>query len=263
MATHARSALPPEERKKTNNPWTIAERELLESYFTKQWQPLTLFQKLHEINSTRTYESMGRELRRMRAAGHIRPRERALSSLRVGYLDIEASHLKANFGFIICWYIKKAGEDRYDHAIVTKKELFNLTRDRRVLSELFDALDGYDVIYAHYGRRFDIPFIKSRAIILGMDGRITRPFEKFMFDTWEIARKNLALSSNRLDTIAQAFQLKDQKTGLMPTIWNDAVLGDAKALQYVDDHCRADVNVLEGVHRKLSAVEWPKKYQSL
>lgn len=263
MATHARAKLPPELKKQSHESWSMDEVELVQDFFANTWTLPTLYQKLFKLNPQRTYESIGRKVRRMRAEGWVRDRERALDKLRVGYFDIEASHLKANFGFIICWYIKKAGTNHYDHAIVTKDELFSLKRDRRILGELFDAFDNYDVIYGHYARRFDIPFIKTRAIILGMEDRINRPLEKFLMDTWEISRKNLALSSNRLDTLAQAFQLKDQKTGLMPTVWNDAVFGEPKALKYVDTHCKADVDVLEGVHKKLMAVEYPKKYQSL
>lgn len=263
MATNPRSPLPPGVQKQTHNPWTVAERDLLEQFFTKTWLPMTLYTKLHEINSTRTYESMTRELRRMRSSGHVRPRERALDSLRVGYLDIETSHLKANFGFIICWYIKHAGVEKYEHSCVTKKELFALKRDKRVLSELFDALDSFDVLYTHYGRRFDVPFIKTRALILGMEFRIHKPLEKYLFDTWEIARRQCAFNSNRLATLAETFKLETQKTRLVPTAWNDAMFGDKAALKYVDDHCKADVKVLELVHQKIAPVEYPKPYRSL
>jgi DNA-directed RNA polymerase alpha subunit len=63
------------------------------------------------------------------------------------------------------------------------------------------------------------------------------------------------MSSNRLERLQDFFGVTSRKTRLKPTIWVKARMGYADAIQYVADHCKADVKVLEDVHKKLEPVE--------
>lgn len=239
--------------------WRVEELDLLTKYFSSGMTELNLYYQLQKLNPARTYEAMTRQIRRWRGKGFTRVKEDALEKLRIGFLDIEATNLNADFGYMLCWYIKAEGKDHYDHACVTKKEMQTKgKRDKRVVSELLDAFDNYDILFAHYGsdRRFDLPYIRTRALYWGFDDRLSRlRNEKFISDTWITSRNKLKLSRNSLANLSKFLGVEAEKTPLDPSVWNDAMLGDTQALKYVDIHCKADVDVLEAVQARLKSVE--------
>jgi uncharacterized protein YprB with RNaseH-like and TPR domain len=160
---------------------------------------------------------------------------------RIGFLDIETSNLDANFGVILSWCIKiKDGDIIYgllNDKDFKEKEAFKV--DKRIIRNLIDEILKLDRIVTHYGRKFDIPFIRTRALINGLEfpsfGTIVND------DTYYMAKYKLKLNSNRLETIAQTLFGKSKKTHLDGAIWLSAVRGDKKALNYVLDHNKTDV----------------------
>jgi len=248
-----------------NHPWTKQENSLVDKYFRTNMNELTLFTKLIKINPLRTFKSITRKIEDMKADGNIKDREKTLNSLKVGYMDIEATQLVGNFGIILSWAIKEKNKKEIAHDVVNKKELFNGTMDKRVVTSLLKELDKYDVIYAHYGseRRFDYPFIRTRAYKHGLQNMLPKKNTQFLLDTYDIAKNKLKLHSNRLDAIAEAVGItKVKKTPLSGDIWNKATYGDNKALKYILDHNIKDVKLLEAVHKKLEPIE-KKMYRSV
>lgn len=234
--------------------------DLLGKYFTGSMTRLTLYKKLYKVSPHRTYEAMSSKLRHMKRLGWSRTNDDALKKLRVGYLDIETSSLDADFGFMLCWWIKPAGLNRFDHDIIAKKEIHDLVFDRRICHSLLKAFDNYDVLYTHWGgwRRFDLPFIVARAFKLGLDKMLPTGGDKFIMDTWPIARAKLKISRRSLDRIAALLNIKNvKKSYLEPDKLLLARHGCEKSLAWIDDHCKRDVVILERVHKKLAALEKP------
>jgi len=164
---------------------------------------------------------------------------------RVGFLDIEASNLDANFGFMITWTIlADDGAMFFDYL---KDEDFKKGRnaqemfqvDKRIVKHLIDILFKFDRIVTHYGRKFDLPFIRTRALIDGI------PFpgygSLFNDDTYSMARRKLKLNSNRLDSIARTLFGHSDKTHLDGAIWTSAARGDRESIKYILDHNKIDV----------------------
>jgi uncharacterized protein YprB with RNaseH-like and TPR domain len=235
------------------------EHELFVKYFKSNMNKMTLFKKLHAINPRRSFESMARTIRKMKADGMVKDEQSCYNNLRVGYLDIEATNLSANFGYILSWYIKEKGKNHYDYSVITKKEIQTYDFDKRVVTELLEAMKNYSVLYVHYGsdRRFDIPFIRTRAFINGLEKMLPDYMDVFIMDTYPIARNKLKLNSNRLGTIAEALGVKVKKTPLLGKQWNLAAVGNEDALKYIALHNKKDVDVLEKVHEKLAYIERP------
>jgi len=240
--------------------WSVSEIEAVKRYFNTQITEMTLFKRIHILNPNRTYEAMMRRIRYMRDDGWSRTKTNMLKTLRVGYLDIEATNLNGNFGMMLSWYIKKKGKREYDSAVIKKSEIFDYSFDKRLVKELLEAFKNYDVLYTHYGsdRRFDVPFIRTRAYAHGLENDLPDYMDKFLMDTYPIARNKLKLHSNRLGSIADAVGVKNvKKTPLSPQTWQLATAGEAKALAYIELHNKRDVEVLEAVHTKLEKVERP------
>lgn len=240
--------------------WSKEEDNEMKKYFNSSITEMTLYKKLHKINPKRTYEAMMRRIRLMKEQGYERNKDSALKNLKVGYLDIEATQLNASFGYMLSWYIKTAGKNEYKYSVIKKSEIFNYTFDKRVTKELLEAIKEYDVLYAHYGsdRRFDFPFIRTRVLKHGLEKDFPEYMEKFIMDTYPIARNKLKFHSNRLDAIANVLGITSvKKTHLDTNVWQLATVGHTESLEYVADHNKKDVQLLEKVHKRLSKFERP------
>ena len=166
--------------------------------------------------------------------------------LRQCYLDIETSQLNASFGHMYSWALKPRGRAVVYSAIVRKR---SLEEEKRIIKELLSKFTDYDEVVTYYGKRFDIPFLRTRALFHGLD--FPEYMELYHLDLWFVARARMKLHSNRLDTVAKFLQVPDSKTPLDFNVWVKASFGDKKALQYILTHNIQDVKVLEQVHLKL------------
>lgn len=238
--------------------WEKGELELIEKYFKSSLSELLLFNKILAINPNRTYGAILRKIYEYKEQGY--DKKPHLKKLRVGYLDIECSNLSADMGLILSWFIKARGQNVYYSSLITKKELFDYTFDYRVVKELLEAFEHFDVLWTHWGklRRFDVPYIISRAYKNNLQHLLPKNCEKFIFDTWDIARSKLRLHSNRLDSIGNLLNIKNvKKTALNTDIWCKAGYGQEDALNYIYVHNRRDVQLLEAIHKKLEIISTP------
>jgi len=167
---------------------------------------------------------------------------------RVGYLDIEASNLKANFGIILSYAIKVRDEDKIYSRVITKDELNEGILDKDMVRNLIKDILKFDVVLGFYSTKFDIPYIRTRALYWKLD------FPLFGYvqhkDVYYMARNKLCLHSNRLEVVSQHLGIKG-KNHILGTHWIRALNGHAQSLEYILDHNIRDVVVLEKVHKKL------------
>lgn len=169
---------------------------------------------------------------------------------RCGYLDIECTNLNADFGFMLCYCIKVAGKDEIVTGVIDAKDI-KKHLDRSVVAKCLEDLKGFDRLFTWYGAKFDIPYIKARAMIHGLDIGPVSFGQRYHKDLYYVARRNLKISSRRLENVSRLLLGKSNKTRLEPTSWTHAAMGDKKALSYVVEHCEYDVIDLERVHHKL------------
>jgi len=163
-------------------------------------------------------------------------------SEKVGFLDIETSNLKANFGIVLCWCILDENGTLYEDWL-TKKDVLSGNEDTRVVSTCIETMRAFDRVVGHYSTYFDIPFLRSRAIIHGLD--FPKHGELYHTDVWRMAKTKLCLHSNRQDVIAESLQGKTIKTRISHPAWRQAMMGDEKAAAEVVDHCEKDVQDLK------------------
>jgi len=171
----------------------------------------------------------------------------------VGSFDIEASGLKANFAVMLSWCIKVVDKKTIWWDVLTGSDLASGNADRRIVESCIAAMEKCDRVVTQYGSRFDIPFVRTRALKWNI------PFPTYgtlyHTDVWRIARNKLCLHSNRQDAIAEAILGRNIKTRIHPDIWQKVQFGSAderkKALAYVLDHNKKDVKQLEANYLKL------------
>lgn len=162
------------------------------------------------------------------------------------------SQLAANFGIIYSWVIKEQGKKKYDSAVITRKEILDGTLDKRVVQDCIDAMKEYTLIYTYYGTKFDVKFIRTRALIHGLDFIPRGEVEHR--DLYYLAKRVFRLHRYRLETVCDALGIVG-KTHIDQRLWILANTGNPEALKYIYDHNLADVDILERAHEKMAEFE--------
>lgn len=162
--------------------------------------------------------------------------------------DLETSDLTGDKGIVLCGCIKSS---------TTKKMITIRTdetnpkwdegkrgNDKESVKQICEVLADHDVLVAHNGTRFDVPFLRTRLARWGMK----RFPDIKIIDPLSIAWRKLRMTRNSLGNIADHIGVSDKKTPLDMSVWMDAVLnGSRGAMNKIVEHCIADVVVLEGV----------------
>lgn len=144
---------------------------------------------------------------------------------------------------IICICYKWEGEEEI-HSLTWSKS----QSDKDMISKFCKLLSKADEIVAHNGDRFDLKWIRTRAILHGID---VMPSPKTI-DTLKWAKRYFNFNSNKLDYIAKYLKVgaKMETGGL--DLWKDIVFRkDKEALDKMVAYCKMDVEVLEAVFKRL------------
>jgi|TARA_R110000772_G_scaffold62241_1_gene139999 DNA polymerase III epsilon subunit-like protein len=167
---------------------------------------------------------------------------------RAGYkLNISPENITKERA-IICVSYKWLGED----------EVYNLSWDKNqcdkfLIEQFIEVMNEADMLVAHNGDRFDLKWIKTRALKHGIT---TMLIDYKSLDTLKLAKKKFNFNSNRLDYIAKYLGFEGKiKTSI--GLWTDIVFKkDPQALKDMITYCDEDVRQLENVYCKL--VGWEK-----
>jgi len=167
---------------------------------------------------------------------------------RIGYLDIETSDLKADFGIMLSWCIKPRGVNKVFRDVITRDQIFNYEFDRAITQSLIDEMNNYDILVTYYGTGFDIPYIKTKGLYWDI------PFPPFgtvyHWDLYYYCKRIFKTSRKSLDRITNYLGIKG-KTHVDPEHWFKGAYGDKTALKYILDHNVEDVKILEQLHDRV------------
>lgn len=172
--------------------------------------------------------------------------------MKVLFYDIETSNLAANFGFMLCLSYKWEGQSKVHTISIRQSPTFkeDSTNDLYILEAFRPIAEEADVIVGHYATRFDYPYLQTRCLFHNIP---FLPTDMKHIDTWRVARNRLRLNSNRLASLAEHLDA-GEKTKLDGRVWVKAMAGHVPSLKYIEQHCVADVLVLEGVYHKIKAL---------
>ena len=119
--------------------------------------------------------------------------------------------------------------------------------DKKLIHDFVKVMNSADEIIGHNGDRFDIPWVRTRALFHGVK---SIPRWRTL-DTLKSVRSNLKFPSNRLGDIAKYLGLEVQKMDTSFNLWKQVMAGDKDALAYMVEYCEYDVLVLEKVYEKI------------
>jgi hypothetical protein len=121
--------------------------------------------------------------------------------------------------------------------------------DKKLVKKFIKELDKADQIVAHNGDRFDIKWIRTRALFHGLEMRN----DYKSIDTLKLCKKYLTLPSNKLSEVAKYFNVQQKRDAGGIDTWINIIFNkDKKALEHMHYYCDGDVETLEQVYKKLS-----------
>lgn len=119
--------------------------------------------------------------------------------------------------------------------------------DKQMVKLFVNEMNKADALCGHNGDKFDLPWIKTRAVFHGI--KILPRYKTI--DTLKIARYQFKFPTNRLDDLGDYLGV-GRKIKTDRSLWVDTVCnGDKKALDKMCAYCNQDVLLLEDVYNKL------------
>jgi len=168
---------------------------------------------------------------------------------KVATLDIETSNLSATFGIVLTYCLKPLNGKTIKRSI-TKDDIERGLYDKLLLRNFCRDVLQFDRVITWYGKRFDIPFLRTRCVFWGLDFPVDN--EILHTDAYFISKFKLKMHSNRLGVVAPFFHIAAKAHPLNPEIWFRCMRGDKKALKFVLLHNEEDVVSLEKLWIKLN-----------
>jgi hypothetical protein len=203
-------------------------------------------------------ESFSRCIRRWVEVGE---NKKVLKGVKIVLFDIETAPIKTytwskwqtpisdnqiiDDWFILSWSAKELFDNKTYHMVLTPEEVKD-GDDKRITEGLWKVFDEADILIAHNLKKFD----KKKANTRFLKHNLYLPSSYKDIDTLIEARKNFAITSNRLDYLAQFFGIEG-KQDTPKGLWNDCMEGDEEALTMMWKYCNQDVKVLEDVYLRL------------
>jgi len=162
----------------------------------------------------------------------------------VGLNQIEADwHL---LSFCAKW---KGSEDIiYDDQRYAK----DIEDDYNLLEQIWHLLNECNIAVAHNGKSFDVKKINARLLMHGFP----KPSPYKIVDTLEIAKRNFAFTSNKLEYLTDKLcSVKKQKHERYPghVLWSECLKGNKDAFEAMKEYNIIDVLALEELYSILSS----------
>lgn len=147
--------------------------------------------------------------------------------------------------YIMACAIKELGKPEVHYYENRTEDDYEITRS------ILEWVDKADYIITHNGKRFDMPIIKARAVIHGLQA--PSPYKDI--DTLSIAKKEFRFTRNTLKNLCEELKVTNQKLSHAKfagfTLWAECLKGNNEAWEEMRLYNEMDVISLEDVYMKL------------
>lgn len=157
--------------------------------------------------------------------------------------------MKASINSMICFGYRVFGESetRVLSAWDYPGWSSDVNDDRDLIIAARAILDSADAIVTHNGKRFDWKFLQTRLLFHGLPPLPRIPH----LDTCAIAKSNLFLFNNKLNTVAKALTDQQKMDNGGWDLWCNVLKRDPPSMKLMAEYCAQDVNTLLAVFKRL------------
>ncbi len=152
---------------------------------------------------------------------------------------------------VLSWSAKWQGETTVMYQDVRGQK--NLRDDKKILKGIWKLLNEADIVIWQNGKKFDHKKLNARFLLNGF--KPPAPYKQI--DTKQIASKHFAMTSNKLEFLAEKLNKKHRKDKHRKfdgfELWKECLAGNLEAFQEMEKYNRADVLALEELYDNLQA----------
>jgi uncharacterized protein YprB with RNaseH-like and TPR domain len=165
--------------------------------------------------------------------------------------DFEVTDLDADWGTTLCAGYKWLG-DSETHVISQmdfKGWKKNFLDDSRLWKEFMVVFNQADLTVGYFNSGFDRPYMYAKLLKHGIEIPANTP----NIDLFFTAKSNMKLRRKSMDNVTRYLGLQDDsvhKTIVGGEMWQRARIGDPEGMQYVIEHCHADLLLTERLYYK-------------
>ena len=150
---------------------------------------------------------------------------------------------------ILSWSAKWLDDDYVYY--MDQRDAKDLTDEKAILKELYNLLVEADILITHNGKKFDVKKLNARFIHFGL-----KPVgKKLHIDTYSIARRHFAFTSNKLEYLTDKFCVKQKKSTHKKfpgfKLWSECLKGNLDAWNEMEAYNIMDVLSLEELYYKM------------
>ena len=142
---------------------------------------------------------------------------------------------------ILSWSAKWLGHTKFFYEDVSKDTEVD------ILSKLVDLLDEADMVVGHNLKKFDMPKIRGRCLVNGLD--VPSPYKEI--DTYQTARRAFGFDRNTLEELARILGVapkSDHKKFPGFELWYQCLVNNPEAWKEMRKYNMQDVLVTEQVY---------------
>jgi uncharacterized protein YprB with RNaseH-like and TPR domain len=161
--------------------------------------------------------------------------------------DCETTNLSASFGTLLAIAYKWHGKPRVYVPTILDYSPKGMLDDGPLVRDFLEVYCRADYTVAHYGSRFDLPYLQTKCLKHGLGPAPNIP----LIDTWRVARDNFKLHSNRLAAWLEYLDCQHEKRAMRTDDWLHAAHGCPKAMKAVKERAKYDVLALEEVFDRM------------
>lgn len=150
---------------------------------------------------------------------------------------------------LLSWSAKWLGDKKAMH--MNQANVKNIEDDKKIMKGMWKLLDEADVVIYHNGDKFDKKKINTRFL----KHRLGKPSSYKTIDTLKVARQNFAITSNKMEYIAEFLGVanKKYKHKKFPgfELWKACLTKNKEAWKEMEQYNSQDVYTLEDIYNEL------------
>lgn len=163
--------------------------------------------------------------------------------------DVALNQIKEDW-FVISWAAKWLDEEKMFYA--DQRSARSMENDKKMLKPLWKLIDHADILITQNGKKFDAKKLNTRFVLNGY--KPPAPYRHI--DTLELAKKNFAFTSNKLEYMTDKLNKKYKKLkhSKFPgfDLWRECMRKNKKAWHELEKYNKHDVLALEELYHKIS-----------
>lgn len=151
--------------------------------------------------------------------------------------------------YVLSWAAKWLGDPPTKIMYYDQRREKNVENDKILIKKIWDLLDQADIVLTQNGKKFDVKKLNARFL----HHKMKPPSPYKHIDTLQIAKKNFAFTSNKLEYMTDRFCTKYKKlvggrkyAGFL--MWDECMKGNVKAFKEMEKYNKYDVLSLEELY---------------